>query len=103
MKTYNVFYSVKEGLDPEVVVKLTQEFVNQLAESGLIQSAQFNKVLNKGNFPEMSDYHLAVHFNSQSHMDDSFQIVRDTLMNQHPHIELMRSVEGFKVTFTESM
>lgn len=101
MKTYNVFYSAKAGVDRTELEKLTHEFVVQLEERLPVESVNFHTVSNKGNFPEMPDYQVAVNFSNQQQMDESFKIVRGSLMNQYPHLELMKQVRDFKVTFSE--
>ncbi len=102
MKSYNVFYSVKDDVDPSYVSSLTHEFIELLSSHELVYSAVCYKVTNKGNFQEMPDFHVAVNFRDQDHMSESFKIVRDSFMNEHPHVELMKSTKEFKVTFTES-
>ncbi|EPF2928081.1 DUF6614 family protein [Vibrio navarrensis] len=103
MKTYNVFYSVKQGVSSEQVSKLTDEFIAQLRTHELIESAASSRIINKGNFPEMPDFHLAVNFKDQAQMDASFHTIRLSLMTTYPHADLMRSVADFKVTFSESL
>ncbi|WP_342607166.1 hypothetical protein [Vibrio tritonius] len=102
MTSYNVFYSIKDDVDTHYVTCLTQEFVQLLSEHDLVESVTCSKLTNKGNFPEMPDFHLAVNFRNQDHMNESFDTVRRTLMNEHPHSELMKSTKEFKVTFSES-
>ncbi|MGF1756209.1 hypothetical protein L4C33_21800 [Vibrio makurazakiensis] len=101
MKTYNVFYTVKDGVDEYRVLRLTHEFAELLLNDKLIESAAVHKVANQGNFEEMPNYHMAVNFRDQRQMDDAFKIIRDRYMVQPPHSELMSSVTEFKVTFTE--
>lgn len=102
MQTYNVFYSVKDEVDPLYVADLVREFIALLSRHELIESAVCHQLTNKGNFPDMPDFHIAVHFKHQAHMSESFRTIRDTWMHEYPHAQLMASTKEFKVTFTES-
>ena len=103
MIAYNVFYSVKDGIEEEKVLKLTLAFIEQLLSHQLIIDASCQKLTNKANFTQMPDFHVSVNFHSHRDMDEVFSFVRTTLMETYPHSELMKSVKEFKVTFTEEL
>ena len=83
------------------VIELTQEFVETLKQRTLISSAQFTKQYDKATYPDMPDFHLLVAFDSEQHMNDCFNLVRNELLNSYPHSELMKRVTNFKVSFAE--
>tara|TARA_Y100001956_G_C4116396_1_gene185117 strand:+ start:1684 stop:1998 length:315 start_codon:yes stop_codon:yes gene_type:complete len=103
MNTYNVYFSVAKHNEEQDVINLTKEFVNQLNRENLIIDSSFCQVIQPGNFKGLPDYHLAVAFKDKQHMDDSFEYIREVLMNKQPHSLLMRSVKDFKVSFSQTL
>ncbi|WP_206482927.1 DUF6614 family protein [Thalassotalea sp. G2M2-11] len=101
MKTYNLYFELKETASESEVLKIASEFANDLQLKGVIDSWAINVLTNAISFTEMLKYHMAIDFKDESHMERGFGEVRSKYMNEEPHSQLMSSVSTFKVTFTE--
>lgn len=103
MQTYNLYFNLNNSSQEAEVIKLAKEFAEALVEEGVIASFSLEKTANRASFDDMLDFHMAIHFASQEHMDKGFLVVREKYMNVHPHSKLMSSVALFKVSFSEQM
>ncbi|MFB9218069.1 DUF6614 family protein [Vibrio sinaloensis] len=100
MNIYNVYFSANENITREEIELMTTEYIKELKNRKLISSASLQKLVDKANFSEIPDYHLAVFFKDQNDMEQSFKQVRAQLLNTYPHNILMKSVSEFKVSFS---
>lgn len=103
MNVYNVYFSANKDTSEETIERMTRQYVEELISQDLATNASFQKLINKANFTELPDYHLAVFFSNQNHMDHSFSLIREQLLNRYPHNQLMKSVSQFKVSFSQSL
>ncbi len=103
MHIYNIHFTIKADVNTTHFIEHTKALVEALIEKKLIQSATLNRLVDKANFAEMPDYHLAIYFKDADKMRSSFEIINAQFKNTHPHQSLMASISDFKVTFSKEV
>jgi len=85
------------------VTQWALELARTLEKAQAISSYTLEKNSGIGNFDEMLDYHMAISFDSEDHMNAGFALVKEKYMLSHPHQSLMSCTAQFKVSFSTSL
>ena len=99
MASYHVYFSPKEGISPEVLVKQVHEFMATQVHENHAEAYRILRMNNKASFANLPDYHLIVDYPSEEDLQKGFSGMKEHYRDE-PHSPLMEMVSDFRVAFS---
>ncbi|MES2661328.1 MAG: DUF6614 family protein [Verrucomicrobiota bacterium] len=99
MASYHVYFSPKEGISHEVLVKQVHEFMATQVHENHAESYRILRMNNKASFENLPDYHLIVDYPSEEGLQKGFNGMKKHYRGE-PHSLLMKMVSDFRVAFS---
>jgi len=99
MASYHVYFSPKEGVSPENLIKQVHEFMATQIHSNFATGYRVLRMKNKASFETLPDFHLIVDYRSEEDLQKGFKGMKKQYKDE-PHSPLMRMVSDFKVAFS---
>lgn len=99
MPSYHVYFSPKEGVSPEALIKQVHEFMATQIHGNFAENYRILRMNDKASFDSLPDYHLIVDYASEEDLQKGFNGMKPHYKNE-PHSPLMSMVSNFKVAFS---
>ncbi len=99
MASYHVYFSPKEGVSPDALIKQVHEFMATQIQGNFAETYRILRMHNKASFEELPDFHLIVDYPSEEALKDGFGGMKEHYRDE-PHSPLMRMVTDFRVAFS---
>ena len=99
MASYHVYFSPKEGVSPESLIKQVHEFMATQVERNFATGYRILRMTNKASFESLLDFHLIVDYDSEDDLQKGFEGMK-MHYKEKPHSPLMSMVSDFKVAFS---
>jgi len=99
MASYHVYFSPKEGVLPETLVKQVHAFMATQVEGNFAMGYRILRMNNKASFEDLPDFHLIVDYRSEKDLQKAFEEMKKHYKSE-PHSPLMSMVSDFKVAFS---
>ena len=99
MASYHVYFSPREGISHEVLVKQVHEFMATQVFKNHAESYRVLRMNNKASFKDLPDYHLIVDYPNEEALQKGFSGMKEHYRDV-PHSPLMKMVSDFRVAFS---
>lgn len=99
MASYHVYFSPKEEVSPDALIKQVHAFMATQVQGNFAESYRILRMTNKTSFDTLPDYHLIVDYASEEDLQKGFKGMKPHYKNK-PHSPLMSMVSDFKVAFS---
>jgi hypothetical protein len=99
MASYHVYFSPKEGVSPDALVKQVHEFMATQVHKNHAEAYRILRMNNKASFGSLPDYHLIVDYATDEDLQKGFRGMKEHYRNE-PHSPLMKMVSDFRVAFS---
>ena len=99
MASYHVYFSPKDDVSPEALVRQVHEFMATQVHQNFAESYRILRINDKANFESLPDFHLIVDYLSEEDLKKGFQGMKEHYRSE-PHSPLMNMVSDFKVAFS---
>lgn len=104
MISYNVFFSPKEGVSEDELLKTVHAFLSWLQREQRLPGYRVLRVTDAASFQALPRFQAIIDFPSRAEFDTAITFMGiPANLNDSPHGRLMRSVKDFKVSFTEDV
>lgn len=104
MISYNVFFSPKEGVSEDELLKTVHAFLSWLQREQRLPGYRVLRVTDAASFQALPRFQAIIDFPSRAEFDTALTFMRiPAHLNDSPHGRLMHSVKDFKVSFTEDV
>jgi len=97
--SYHVYFSPKEGVFPEMLLKQVHEFMKTQVPGNFAEAYRILRMHDKASFENLPDYQLIVDYSSEENLQKGFNGMKAHYRNE-PHSLLMTMVSDFRVAFS---
>lgn len=99
MASYHVYFSPKEGVPAEALMKQVHAFMATQIHRNYATAYRVLRMNNKASFASLPDYHLIVNYPSEEDLQKGFSAMKGHYKDE-PHSPLMKMVSDFRVAFS---